>query len=213
LSIPCRDLFLDLQQVDHLIIVFRDCTPRLIARSTIKYLEEDRPPKEVCVIVSMFLSTIFWRIWSQEHIKHNKSITSTTPWVCLETSLSFQIEHGSTDEVNTNMNLPSNCWLFCVTRNSHFRRVLASVVLKFNKESNRKTPFERRKIVLKKSALPTAIFGMNSSRVTVSDHFYWFPFIKSVNITFYLAKVCFIPYLLLKIVKYTCWEFQMLMYK
>jgi hypothetical protein len=26
-----------------------------------------------------------------------------------------------------------------------------------------------------------------------SDHFYWFPFIKSVNITFYFAKVCFFP--------------------
>jgi hypothetical protein len=113
------------------------------------------------------------------------------------------------------MNLPSNCWLFCVTRNSHFRRALASVVvLKFNKESDRKTPFERRKIVcFFKSTLPTAIFAMNSSRVTVSDHFYWFPFIKSVNITFYLAKVCFFPIrLLIKIVKYTCWEFQMLMY-
>jgi hypothetical protein len=83
-----------------------------------------------------------------------------------------------------------------------------------NKESDRKTPFERRKIVcFFKSTLPTAIFGINSSRVTVSDHFYWFLFIKSVNIKFYLAKVCFFPYLLLiKIVKYTCWEFQMLMY-
>jgi hypothetical protein len=112
---------------------------------------------------------------------------------------------------NWDMNLPSNCWLFCVTRNSHFRRALASVVLKFNKESDRKTPFERRKIYFFKSTLPTAIFGINSSRVTVSDHFYWFLFIKSVNITFYLAKVCFFPYLLLiKIVKYTCWEFQML---
>jgi hypothetical protein len=124
-------------------------------------------------------------------------------WNLIKRHINHVISNVVTDEVNTDMNLPSNCWLFCVTRNSHFRRALASVVLKFNKESNRKF----------KSTLPTAIFGMNSSRVTVSDHFYWFPFIKSVNITFYLAKVCFFPYLLLiKIVKYTCWEFQMLMY-
>jgi hypothetical protein len=49
---------------------------------------------------------------------------------------------------------------------------MASVVLKFNQESNRKTPFERRKIVFsKKSALATAIFGTNSTRVTVSARF------------------------------------------
>jgi hypothetical protein len=50
----------------------------------------------------------------------------------------------------------------------------ASVVLKFNKESDRKTPFERRKIVFFKNPYATgpAIFGINSSRVTVSDHFY-----------------------------------------
>ena len=58
--------------------------------------------------------------------------------------------NGVTEEVNTDMNVPSNCWLFCVTRNSHFRRAPASVVLKFNKESNRKTPFERRKVVFLK---------------------------------------------------------------
>jgi hypothetical protein len=59
----------------------------------------------------------------------------------------LNVQRLVTDEVNTDMNLPSNCWLFCVTRNSHFRRALASLVLKFNKESDRKTPFERRKIV------------------------------------------------------------------
>jgi hypothetical protein len=49
---------------------------------------------------------------------------------------------------------------------------MARVVLKFNQESNRKTPFEGRKIVLaKKSTLPMAIFGTNSTRVTVSACF------------------------------------------
>jgi hypothetical protein len=56
----------------------------------------------------------------------------------------------ATDELYTVMNLPSNCWLFCVTRN-HFRRAMASVVLKFNQESNRKTAFEKRKIVFLKN--------------------------------------------------------------
>jgi predicted DNA-binding ArsR family transcriptional regulator len=61
---------------------------------------------------------------------------------------------------------------------------------------------------------PWKLCSINYCRITVSAHFYWFPFIKSVNITFYFAKVCFFPYLLLiKIVKSTGWDFQMLMYK
>jgi hypothetical protein len=61
---------------------------------------------------------------------------------------------------------------------------------------------------------PWKFCSINYCRITVSDHFYWFPFIKSVNITFYFAKVCFSPYLLLiKIVKSTGWRFQMLIYK
>jgi hypothetical protein len=46
---------------------------------------------------------------------------------------------------------------------------------------------------------PWKFCSKNYCRITVSDHFYWFLFIKSVNITFYFAKVCFFPiYSLLK---------------
>jgi hypothetical protein len=82
------------------------------------------------------------------------------------------IRHLVTDEANTDMNLPSNCRLFCVTRNSHFRRALASVVLKFNKKVIGKRHLKDEKLFFFQSALPTAIFGMNSSRVTVCDHFF-----------------------------------------
>jgi hypothetical protein len=58
-----------------------------------------------------------------------------------------------------------------------------------------------------KMRYPWKFCSINYSRITVSDHFYWFPFIKSVNITFYFAKVGFFPYLLLiKIVK--IWSFR-----
>jgi hypothetical protein len=64
-----------------------------------------------------------------------------------------------------------------------------------------------------KMRCPWKFRSINYCRITVSDHFYWF-LIKSANITFYFAKVCSSPYLLLiKIVKSTGWEFQMLMYK
>ena len=48
-----------------------------------------------------------------------------------------------------------------------------------------------------KMRYPWKFCSINYCRITVSDHFYWFLFIKSVNITFYFAKVCFFPYLLL----------------
>jgi hypothetical protein len=68
--------------------------------------------------------------------------------------------------------------------------------------------------IFKKMRYPWKFCSINYCRITVSDHFCWFPFIKSINITFYFAKVCFFPYLLLiKIVKSTGWDFQMLMYK
>jgi hypothetical protein len=45
-----------------------------------------------------------------------------------------------------------------------------------------------------KMRYPWKFCSINYCRITVSDHFYWFLFIKSVNITFYFAKVCFFPY-------------------
>jgi hypothetical protein len=38
---------------------------------------------------------------------------------------------------------------------------------------------------------PWKFCSINYCRITVSDQFYWFLFITSVNINFYFAKVCF----------------------
>jgi hypothetical protein len=56
--------------------------------------------------------------------------------------------------------------------------------------------------------------SINYCRITISDHFYWFPFIKSVNITFIFQKFVFLPiYSLLKSWNAVAGNFRCFMYK
>jgi hypothetical protein len=106
--------------------------------------------------------------------------------------------HEITEERYTERKLTVDNLNFCVTRTRYFTYFHAP--RKISRQCRRwnfiakggKTPFERWKSLL----------SISYCRITVSDHFYWFPF--SVNITFYSAKVCFFHYLLfIKIVKWT----------
>ena len=119
-----------------------------------------------------------------------------------------------TEERYTERKLTLDNLNFCVTRFTRHAK-FPSQCRRWNFiAKDRENAVRKVKIAfLKKMRYPWKFCSINC-RITVSDHFYWFPFIKSVNITFYFAKVCFFPYLLLiKIVKSTGWEFQMLMYK
>jgi hypothetical protein len=104
---------------------------------------------------------------------------------------------------------------FCVTRSTRHAKS-SSQCCRWNFiAKDRENAVRKVKIAFfLKMRYPWKFCSINYCRITVSDHFYRFHFIKSVNITFYFAKVCFFPYLLLiKIVKSTGWDFQMLMYK
>ena len=99
---------------------------------------------------------------------------------------------------------------FCVTRSTRHAKS-SSQCRRWNfTAKDRKNAVRKVKIAFfLKMRYPWKFCSINYCRITVSDHFYWFIFIKSVNITFYFAKVCFFPYLLLiKIVKSTGWSFR-----
>jgi hypothetical protein len=105
---------------------------------------------------------------------------------------------------------------FCVTRSTRHAKSSSSQCRRWNFiAKDRENAVRKVKIAFfLKMRYPWKFCPINYCRITVSDHFYWFLFIKSINITFYFAKVCFFPYLLLiKIVKSTGWESQMLIYK
>jgi hypothetical protein len=119
-----------------------------------------------------------------------------------------------TEERYTERKLTLDNLNFCVTRSTRHTK-FPSQCRRWNFiAKDRENAIQKVKIAFfLKLRHPWKFCSINYCRIMVSNHFYWFPFIKSVNITFYFAKVCFFPYLLLiKIVKCTGWEFQMLMY-
>ena len=103
---------------------------------------------------------------------------------------------------------------FCVTRSTRHAKSSSQCRRNFIAKDRENAVRKVKIAFFLKMRYPWKFCSINYCRITVSDHFYWFIFIKSVNITFYFAKVCFFPYLLLiKIVKSTGWRFQMLIYK
>jgi hypothetical protein len=86
---------------------------------------------------------------------------------------------------------------FCVTRSTRHAKS-SSQCRRWNFiAKDRENAVRKVKIAFfLKMRYPWKFCSINYCRITVSDHFYWFIFIKSVNITFYFAKVCFFPYLL-----------------
>ena len=89
---------------------------------------------------------------------------------------------------------------FCVTRSTRHAKS-SSQCRRWNFiAKDRENAVRKVKIAFfLKMRYPWKFCSINYCRITVSDHFYWFPFIKSVNVTIYFAKVCFFPiYSLLK---------------
>jgi hypothetical protein len=134
---------------------------------------------------SLFMTVrhIFWDQWGWPPTQHRWSPTPATQ--------RRDIQRGNRHLDNLN---------FCVTGSTRHAKS-SSQCRRWNFiAKDRENAVRKVKIAFfLKMRYPWKFCSINYCRITVSDHFYWFPFIKSVNITFYFAKVCFFPiYSLLK---------------